>query len=137
MKDETVDKGIEDAVTFITFQQDNNPRCRGPFLAQMELQSRLIARRDPKADESELLTLIINYFKNFGTKQCAAMDLKLFLGTVEREDADKFFDDTHKMIEFDESSAPKDIYQIHRHVCWYQLQRFLGKHTVFGMLIQH
>merc|ERR1719479_744429 len=32
------------------------------------------------------------------------------------------------MIEFDESSAPKDIYQIHRHVCWYQLQRFLGRH---------
>ena len=114
-------------MTFITFQQDHHLKCRAPFLAQMELQSRLIARRDPKADDTELVILMINYFKKFGTKPCAAMDLKLFLPSLDDSDANKFFKETHKEIYFDKNMAPRDIDQIHRHVCWYQLHRFLGR----------
>ena len=92
----------------------------------MELQSRLIARRDPKADEQEMLKLMVNYFKKFGSKQCASMDLKLFLPSLEDREANDFFKEIHKEIDFDEKFMPKDVDQIHRHVNWYQLHRFSG-----------
>ena len=44
-----VDANVEEAVKFITVQQENNPKCRGPFLAEIELHSRLLARRDKDA----------------------------------------------------------------------------------------
>ena len=93
----------------------------------MELQSRLIARRDPKADETALVTLLITYFKKLGTKQCAAMDLKLFLPSLEDSDANNFFAETYKEIALDKNITPMDIDQIHRHVGWYQLCRYLGR----------
>jgi N-terminal acetyltransferase B complex non-catalytic subunit len=46
---ENVDKSVADAVNFISFQKENNSMCRGPFLAQIELHSRLLARRDKDA----------------------------------------------------------------------------------------
>ena len=46
---ENVDSCVRDAVNFITFQKEHNSRCRGPFLAQIELHSRLLARRDKDA----------------------------------------------------------------------------------------
>ena len=76
MQDKIVDTRLEDAVNFITLQQDKNSKCRGPFLAQMELQSRLIARRDPKADKQQMVSLMISYFQKFGSKQCAAIHYK-------------------------------------------------------------
>ena len=62
----------------------------------MELQSRLIARRDPKADEQEMVVLMVNYFKKFGAKQVAAMDLKLFLPAIECPGTKEFFAEIHK-----------------------------------------
>ena len=52
---EGVDTTVPEAVSFITYQKENNPKCRGPFLAQIELQSRLLARRDKDAHLSECL----------------------------------------------------------------------------------
>ena len=48
---ENVDSCVRDAVNFITFQKENNPKCRGPFLAQIELHSRLLARRNAEATQ--------------------------------------------------------------------------------------
>ena len=92
----------------------------------MELQSRLIARRDPKADEQEMVVLMVNYFKKFGAKQVAAMDLKLFLPAIEGPGTKEFFAEIHKQISFDERMAPTDVDQLHRHVNAYQLHRFTG-----------
>lgn len=50
---DNVDSSVEEAVSFITFQKDNNPKCRGPYLAQIELHSRLLARRDANAKQGE------------------------------------------------------------------------------------
>ena len=113
-------------MSFITFQQNHHVKCRAPFLAQMELQSRLIARRDPKADEHEMVTHMVNYFKKFGSKLCAAMDLKLFLPSLEEPESSDFFQKTYNETELDDKMAPKDVDQIHRHVNWYHLQRFSG-----------
>ena len=96
----------------------------------MELQSRLIARKDPNADKTQMITLMINYFQKFGSKQCAAMDLKLFFPSLEDQDATKFFHEIRKEIQCDEKMTPKDIDQMQRDVNWHQLQRFSGK--LFG-----
>ena len=92
----------------------------------MELQSRLIARRDPKADKKEMVSLMINYFKKFGLKQCTAMDLKLFLPSLEDMDATQFFQEIYKQIRFDDEMIPTDIDQMQRDVNWHQLHRFSG-----------
>ena len=92
----------------------------------MELQSRLIARRDPKADKKEMVSLMINYFKKFGSKQCTAMDLKLFLPSLEDMDATQFFQEIYKQIRFDDEMIPTDIDQMQRDVNWHQLHRFSG-----------
>ena len=128
MQDKIVDTGLEDAVNFITLQQDKNSKCRGPFLAQMGLQSRLIARRDPNADKQQMLSLMISYFRKFGSKQCAAMDLKLFLPSLEDQDTSVFLQEIHKLIQFDEKGIPTDIDNMQRDVNWHQLHRFSGRH---------
>ena len=122
-------------MSFITFQQDHHIKCRAPFLAQMELQSRLIARRDPKADEHEMVTHMVNYYKKFGSKLCAAMDLKLFLSSLEKQELKDFFDKTFIEIDLDDKLVPKTVDQIHRHVNWYQLQRFSGNTYIVESLV--
>ena len=117
---------MEDAVSFITSQQNHHFKCRAPFLAQIELQSRLIARRDPKAYKKDIVSLMINYFKKFGSKQCTAMDLKLFMPSLEDSDAAEFFQEIYKEIRFDDKMIPMDIDQMQRDVNWHQLHRFSG-----------
>ena len=51
---ECVDSTVPQAVNFITYQKDNNPKCRGPYLAQIELHSRLLARREKGVHISKL-----------------------------------------------------------------------------------
>ena len=51
---ECVDSTVPQAVSFITYQKDNNPKCRGPYLAQIELHSRLLARREKDVHISKL-----------------------------------------------------------------------------------
>ena len=46
-----VDQSIDDAFSFILAQKKANDKCRGPSLAQLELSSRLVARRDPKSSD--------------------------------------------------------------------------------------
>ena len=77
-----------------------------------------------------MITLMINYFQKFGSKQCAAMDLKLFFPSLEEQDATKFFQEIRKEIQYDEKMIPKDIDQMQRDVNWHQLHRFSGK--LFG-----
>ena len=43
---ETVNATVNEATNFITRQQEENSKCRGPYLAKIELQSRLLAKRD-------------------------------------------------------------------------------------------
>lgn len=47
-----IDSTVESARNYILSQQQSNVKCRGPYLAEMELQCRLVARRDEKAKDS-------------------------------------------------------------------------------------
>ena len=67
---ESVDSCVPDAVNFITFQKENHPKCRGPFLSQIELHSRLLARRDKDATLSMLTFFFFNIFYRQKLKNC-------------------------------------------------------------------
>ena len=51
--DDVVDKSIDDAASFISGLKEANPKCRGPLLAHIELESRRVARRDPLASDGK------------------------------------------------------------------------------------
>ena len=76
--------------------------------------------------KKEMVSLMINYFQKFGSKQCTAMDLKLFLPSLEDMDATQFFQEIYKQIRFDDEMIPTDIDQMQRDVNWHQLHRFSG-----------
>lgn len=48
------DKSVEDIVGFINQQMAENPKCRGPSLALVELHSRQVAKRHPDSSDGEL-----------------------------------------------------------------------------------
>lgn len=119
---ENVDSSVQEAVSFITFQKDNNSKCRGPYLAQIELHSRLLARRDANAKQSksnkiqifflvlnaiwipgELTDLLTAYFATFGDKPCCGSDLKLYLCSLDAAEADRFLDEALKTIKFSDN----------------------------------
>lgn len=129
---ENVDSSVGQAVSFITFQKDNNPKCRGPYLAQIELHSRLLARRDKDAKQSEMTDLLIAYFVKFGDKPCGGNDLKLYLPYLEATEAEKFFTDSLKAISFI-NEIPETIADVFRHVCWLSLERLVGKHQAMDL----
>lgn len=120
-----VDANVEEATKFINGQQGNNPKCRGPFLAEIELHSRLIARRDKDAKLSKLGDLLISYFVKFGDKPTCGSDLKLYLPGLDSVESERFLTQTFKTINFDDSDAkvPKTEADVCRHVCWHALGR--------------
>jgi len=131
---ECVDSTVPQAVNFITYQKDTNPKCRGPYLAQIELHSRLLARREKDVHISEMTELLVAYFMKFGDKPCCGGDLKLYLPILDASEADKFFVQTLNSINFDETKddtnnpLPKTDADISRHVCWHAMTRIVGRH---------
>ena len=101
---EEVDATVGDAIKFIAFQREQNSKCRGPFLAQIELHSRLLARRAEDAKMTDLTDLLVKYFEKFGDKPCCANDLKLYLPTLDGNEGDKFLEQTLKTIGFNDKT---------------------------------
>ncbi len=127
---ENVDCTVRDAVGFITFQKENNAKCRGPYLAQIELQSRILARQHADAKQSkiieimkdwnqwnvnhlpsgEMCDLLVGYFEKFGSKPCCGSDLKLYLPLLDSNEANRFFEETFKFISFNsETGCPSKV----------------------------
>ena len=51
----TADKTVEDIVGFINQRKAENPKCRGPMLALVELHSRQVAKRHPDSSDGKTL----------------------------------------------------------------------------------
>jgi len=128
--------GVEEAFEFIESQRRENPKCRGPLLAHIELQSRLVARRDPQASEDQICSLLVDHFERFGSKQVCASDLKLFLPSMQPQFVQKFFHATLNAIKLDQRNVPSDIDNVQKHVCWFQMDRLTGGQQQ-QLLLQH
>ena len=51
--DSGADTSVEDIVGFINQRMTENPRCRGPSLALVELHSRQVAKRHPDSSDGK------------------------------------------------------------------------------------
>lgn len=100
---------LQTGLDFIRGQQQKYPKTRGPFLAEIELQTRVLARSGGSSGEPELCDLLVHYFKRFGSKPASALDLKLYLPSVGKDSAQKFFDESLKFIELDAQNVPKSV----------------------------
>ena len=101
--------GLETGLGFISRQQEKHQRARGPFLAEIELQTRNLARSGDSSCESGLCDLLVKYFERFGSKPACALDLKLYLPSIGKESVNRFFDETSKIIDVDENQIPKSV----------------------------
>lgn len=120
---------VDAALVFIGEQQKKFPKNRGPFLAQIELQTRQLARKgDDSETERRLRELLVSYFDRFSSKSCCGLDLKLYLPSLGKDEVSKFFEETLLQIDLDQNKVPKTVIDIHKHVCWHQLKRLSGFH---------
>ena len=100
----------ETALQFIHEQQIKFPKNRGPFLAEIEVQTRMLARAANSDNlERQLGQLMIDYFERFSSKPACGLDLKLYLPSVGRNETNKFFEETLKLIDLDENQVPKTV----------------------------
>ncbi|KAI8642749.1 N-acetyltransferase B complex non catalytic subunit-domain-containing protein [Parasitella parasitica] len=101
---------------------------RGPFLAELELDSRLykIAKRDEKV----LLEHIVSYFTRFGSKNCAFEDLQSYVSILNIEKAQALIESFKQTIHPAIEKSAK-IKNVHKNVNIRKLERFLGLYATF------
>uniref|UniRef100_A0A4W4FC08 N-alpha-acetyltransferase 25, NatB auxiliary subunit n=1 Tax=Electrophorus electricus TaxID=8005 RepID=A0A4W4FC08_ELEEL len=105
---------------------------RGPYLARLELISRLRQRGSP--DEQQLgepLELMFQYFVKFGDKPCCFTDLKVFLHLLSPDHYVQFVNRLTEAVPLgpvgeDGVALPGDTRALQRHLGAAQLSRCLG-----------
>ncbi|KAL9982182.1 hypothetical protein ACROYT_G010993 [Oculina patagonica] len=112
-----------------------NRACRGPFLAQLELEK--LCRQeciysDIRQNSSSIVDLLIEYFKRFGDKTCCFWDLApyLYLDLQETSEREKFVEVLKSTLPSisDEDSDSSHIKLMQRKLNIEQISRHLGFH---------
>lgn len=104
---------------------------RGPYLAQLELIKALREAGDLSVKNlGSPLTLLQDYFKLFGDKNCCYEDMKLFTNLISKPQQKDLIDSFTKTLELHNSDgsiffAP-DVKAMQRHLTVLQLARYLG-----------
>ena len=102
---------------FIASQQQRPGKDRGPHLAELELQCRLLARRDAAAKEGRgMMDLLVDYFERFGSKPCCMTDLKLYVSSLESSERDEFFSRTAECISLTDKGVPSTVRLLRQYV---------------------
>ena len=103
---------------FIAYQQQRPGKDRGPHLAELELQCRLLARRDAAAKEGRgMMDLLVDYFERFGSKPCCMTDLKLYVSSLESSERDEFFSRTAECISLADKGIPSTVRLLRICIC--------------------
>ena len=88
---------LDDARKFLYSLQEkelqSNDCKRGPFLAELELERRVISEKSNFKPAKEMDTLVIEYFKKFGSKACCYEDLHPYLKNIPLETSKKFIEE--------------------------------------------
>ena len=101
---------------FIASQQQRPGKDRGPHLAELELQCRLLARRDAAAEEGRgMMELLVAYFERFGSKPVCMSDLKLYVSSLESSEREEFFSRTEECISHADNGVPSTVW--FRQIC--------------------
>jgi len=81
---ETGDERLKELQAFIKEIQDKHSYCRGPFLAELEFEGRLM---NEGGGDEKYIALLVDYFRRFSSKLCCYQDMKNLLGAVAKKDA--------------------------------------------------
>ncbi|KAL6045535.1 N-alpha-acetyltransferase 25, NatB auxiliary subunit [Balamuthia mandrillaris] len=119
----------DDALPFFHEFQEKYSHCRGPFLAEIELEHRLIAAGIiPSRDN--LKALLVNYFRRFGHKYCCYQDMRSYLAYLSPEERSSFCETLHQAIPVlsEEEDLAKKENRYHSLSSYEQVCRRLDQH---------
>uniref|UniRef100_A0A2M4AKV0 Phagocyte signaling-impaired protein n=1 Tax=Anopheles triannulatus TaxID=58253 RepID=A0A2M4AKV0_9DIPT len=107
-------------------------KFRGPYLARLELNRRMIEKRYSSEQLFGKMTdMLAEYFGLFGDKPCCAHDMKLFIEYVtpvaeRRALAAKLTNG----LDITSTTLPGSKEQMQRHICTLQIARYSGAHSI-------
>lgn len=128
LEPDRIDRTAREAQQLLAQLQSRHPLLRGPFLAELELISRLWASRQLATlspNHPSVKQLITKYFEMFGSKPICFDDLKLYLTSMEPEEIPELLASLRESIG---SNTPETIKDVYRDICVEGMGRFCGKH---------
>lgn len=86
---------LDDAREFLYSLQNKESQSndRGPFLAELELEKRVVSSKKEIKPAKEIETLVIEYARKFGEKSSCFEDLKPYLKDFSLETSKKFIEE--------------------------------------------
>lgn len=125
IKDSDPNASFESCHEFICHLIERSPKkVRGPYLARLELHRIM---RAEKADAIALLgeysQLLLEYFRNFGDRNCCPHDLKVFCRHLSRQEYEAFPQQMMAMVSLaDDGTSSTEVMM--KYICAVQVTRF-------------
>ncbi|XP_049535550.1 phagocyte signaling-impaired protein [Anopheles darlingi] len=139
-KPEGADYSVEMCHEFLCDIIEAQPKkFRGPYLARLELNRRMIEKRYSSEQLFGKMTdMLAEYFGLFGDKPCCAHDMKLFIEYVSpvaerRALAAKLTNG----LDITSTTLPGSKEQMQRHICTLQIARYSGAHSIVSEELLH
>eukprot|EP00794_Sanderia_malayensis_P013849 gene13848-15297_t len=128
----SVDDTAKKADGFLCYQRDNNDKCRGPFLARMELQKRLL--ETDQDCQQEIFKQLVDYYVKFGSRNSCFRDICAYLDLLSREQRDDFVRIIKENVDLlgDEASNDDKVKALQRQICIECIEMRLGCHENLG-----
>ncbi|RIA93418.1 N-acetyltransferase B complex non catalytic subunit-domain-containing protein [Glomus cerebriforme] len=129
---ESLDKvpNLDDAREYLYSLQkkelESNDVKRGPFLAELELEKRIISEKKDSKPAKDMNTLVIEYARKFGDKSSCFEDLRPYLKDFSLETSKKFIEEYNASIDNTCEDKKSKIRNVQKNVNSYKLERYLG-----------
>ncbi|CAG8496188.1 3550_t:CDS:10 [Funneliformis mosseae] len=99
---------------------------RGPFLAELELEYRVISELKDCKPAQEIDILAIEYFRKFGEKSCCFEDLQPYLKSIPLETSRMMVEAFNALIDSTCEDVKSRIQNVHKNINVNKLERYLG-----------
>ncbi|KAK9512997.1 hypothetical protein O3M35_001291 [Rhynocoris fuscipes] len=110
------------------------PKKRGPYLAQLEYFSRLISNSmEAERLLGSIVDLLVEYYEEFGTKECCVHDLRPYLRLMSDKDYIEFLARGYKLVSLAENKLPKTKQQMNFLICNMECSRVIGLREMFDI----
>lgn len=114
---------VVEARNYLATLKAQEPHIRGPNLAELELNHRLISRETgPQSAVDSFKQLLVEYFVHFAAKPACIHDLRPYLSCVSQDSMPEFCSKLSASVE----EAPLTIASVQKRITLLQVQRLLG-----------
>lgn len=118
---------------FIKKMIEEDPKVRGPYLAQMELHNRMTEKElDANTLLGDYTELLLKYYERFGDRICCTYDLKKFLEYMEAHKRPGFASKLLQECGISSTTLPVSKNQMQRHIVALQISRICGAHAALS-----